>query len=56
MGDPPMEEQGLNSVFDGDRSTWEVIKSFGESLKKSRGRRPVPVKGAERASRGRSNG
>lgn len=25
-GDPPMEEQGLNSVFDTDRSTWRVIK------------------------------
>lgn len=36
MGDPPMEEQGLNSVFDGDKSTWKLIKSFGESLKKGR--------------------
>ena len=26
MGDPPMEEQGLNSVFDVDRSTWNVIR------------------------------
>ena len=54
MGDPPMEEQGLNSVFDGDRSTWKVIKTFGKSLKKSRGRAPVRVKGSEpaRASRG----
>ncbi len=26
MGDPPMEEQGLYSVFDSDRSTWDVIK------------------------------
>jgi mannan endo-1,4-beta-mannosidase len=26
MGDPPMEEQGLNSVFDIDRSTWRVIR------------------------------
>jgi mannan endo-1,4-beta-mannosidase len=25
MGDPPMEEQGLNSIFDSDRSTWDVI-------------------------------
>ncbi|MGD9563563.1 MAG: cellulase family glycosylhydrolase [Pyrinomonadaceae bacterium] len=25
-GDPPMEEQGLYSVFDSDRSTWAVIK------------------------------
>lgn len=27
MGDPPMEEQGLNSVFDADASTWKVIRS-----------------------------
>lgn len=26
MGDPPMEEQGLYSVFDSDRSTWKIIK------------------------------
>ncbi|MBX7172181.1 MAG: cellulase family glycosylhydrolase [Pyrinomonadaceae bacterium] len=29
MGDPPMEEQGLNTVFDSDKTTWDVInKSF----------------------------
>ena len=38
MGDPPMEEQGLNTVFDSDRSTWEVIRSFSKSLRKSRRR------------------
>jgi len=27
-GDPPMEEQGLNSVFNTDKSTWKIIKSF----------------------------
>jgi len=32
MGDPPMEEQGLNSVFDVDRSTWEVIRDAARSL------------------------
>jgi mannan endo-1,4-beta-mannosidase len=32
MGDPPMEEQGLNTVFDSDQSTWKVIKSFNNSL------------------------
>ncbi|HKP67969.1 MAG TPA: cellulase family glycosylhydrolase [Pyrinomonadaceae bacterium] len=26
MGDPPMEEQGLNTVFDSDASTWKVIR------------------------------
>ena len=38
MGDPPMEEQGLNTVFDSDKSTWGVIKSLSRSLEKSRGR------------------
>ncbi len=28
MGDPPMEEQGLNSVFNSDTSTWQLIESF----------------------------
>lgn len=27
MGDPPMEEQGLNTVFDSDASTWKVINN-----------------------------
>ena len=27
MGDPPMEEQGLNTVFNSDKSTWAVIDS-----------------------------
>lgn len=35
MGDPPMEEQGLNTVFDSDRSTWTIIKSFTDSLRKN---------------------
>ncbi len=26
MGDPPMEEQGLYSVFDSDSSTWKIVK------------------------------
>ncbi|MCB1023190.1 MAG: beta-mannosidase [Acidobacteria bacterium] len=33
MGDPPMEEQGLYSVFDRDKTTWKIIKRFSESLK-----------------------
>lgn len=28
MGDPPQEEQGLNTVFDSDVSTWKLIRSF----------------------------
>ncbi|MGB7200912.1 MAG: cellulase family glycosylhydrolase [Pyrinomonadaceae bacterium] len=27
MGDPPMEEQGLNTVFDTDATTWRVIRT-----------------------------
>lgn len=33
MGDPGGEEQGLNSVFDSDKSTWKLIKSFGKTIK-----------------------
>lgn len=32
MGDPPQEEQGLNSIFDSDGSTWTLIKSFADTL------------------------
>ena len=32
LGDPGGEEQGLNSVFDSDKSTWKLIKSFGKTL------------------------
>ena len=28
MGDPPMEEQGLNTVFDRDETTWKLILHF----------------------------
>jgi mannan endo-1,4-beta-mannosidase len=38
-GDPPMEEQGLNSVFDGDATTWRLIKSTTRDLEKSRSRK-----------------
>lgn len=27
MGDPPMEEQGLYSVFDSDKTTWKVLRN-----------------------------
>ena len=32
MGDPPMEEQGLNTVFDSDESTWKVIRAAAKTL------------------------
>jgi len=28
LGDPPMEEQGLNAVYDSDASVWTLIRSF----------------------------
>jgi mannan endo-1,4-beta-mannosidase len=28
LGDPPMEEQGLNAVFDNDKALWKMITSF----------------------------
>ena len=33
MGDPPMEEQGLNTVFDSDRSTWAIINKHAKTLR-----------------------
>jgi mannan endo-1,4-beta-mannosidase len=35
MGDPPMEEQGLYGVFDSDKSTWKIIRSFAKRLGRS---------------------
>lgn len=32
LGDPVQEEQGLNSVFDKDTSTWKLLKSCYEKL------------------------
>ena len=34
MGDPPMEEQGLNSVFDCDETTWKIIISASAAITK----------------------
>lgn len=34
MGDPPMEEQGLNTVFDKDKSTWKIVSMFTKNLPK----------------------
>jgi len=33
LGDPSVEEQGLNSVFDTDASTWKLIESFTQKIK-----------------------
>ncbi|WP_428330543.1 glycoside hydrolase 5 family protein [Mucilaginibacter sp.] len=33
MGDPGGEEQGLNSVFDSDSSTWKLIDSYTHKIK-----------------------
>jgi mannan endo-1,4-beta-mannosidase len=32
MGDPPMEEQGLNTVFDSDKTTWAIINKYSKPL------------------------
>lgn len=32
LGDPPVEEQGLNSVFDCDASTWNIISAYAQKL------------------------
>jgi len=34
LGDPPMEEQGLNAVFASDSSTWKLIRKYEGLLKK----------------------
>lgn len=33
MGDPPMEEQGLNTVFDSDKTTWAIINKYSKMLR-----------------------
>jgi len=33
MGDPPMEEQGLYTIFDRDRSTWKEIRRSARRIK-----------------------
>jgi mannan endo-1,4-beta-mannosidase len=33
MGDPPMEEQGLNTVFDSDKTTWAIINKYSKTLR-----------------------
>ena len=35
MGDPPMEEQGLYSVFNSDKSTWKVVNAAAKQLNTS---------------------
>lgn len=32
LGDPPVEEQGLNSVFDSDVSTWKLIDNYQKKI------------------------
>ena len=33
MGDPPMEEQGLNTIFDSDKTTWKVLSSTAKAIR-----------------------
>lgn len=42
MGDPPMEEQGLNTVFNSDKSTWRLIDSFSGKANKNAGMNDLP--------------
>jgi mannan endo-1,4-beta-mannosidase len=34
LGDPPMEEQGLNSVFSSDSTTWQLFRKYMALLQK----------------------
>jgi mannan endo-1,4-beta-mannosidase len=59
LGDPPMEEQGLNTVFDSDASTWRVIRKGVSEIARvrpaivRRHSRPAPLHLAEHAARRR---
>jgi mannan endo-1,4-beta-mannosidase len=33
LGDPPQEEQGLNSVFNSDAATWKIVESYSRPVK-----------------------
>jgi mannan endo-1,4-beta-mannosidase len=45
LGDPPLEEQGLNTVFNSDKSTWGVVDSFSKNVdKKSISGLPIDAK------------
>ena len=46
MGDPPMEEQGLNTVFNSDTSTWNLINSFSEKTNQNKNSDVKPGKKA----------
>jgi mannan endo-1,4-beta-mannosidase len=43
MGDPPMEEQGLNSVFDRDTTTWNIIYQYSSSLLHGQDKKDSPA-------------
>lgn len=42
MGDPPMEEQGLNGVFDSDKSTWDLVWSYASAIPSYRSNSNLP--------------
>jgi len=37
LGDPPMEEQGLNTVFDSDSTTWACITTYAKKIAAAKG-------------------
>lgn len=43
LGDPPMEEQGLNTVFNSDTSTWQVIDSFAQQAMHNNASHDLPI-------------
>jgi mannan endo-1,4-beta-mannosidase len=43
LGDPPQEPQGLNSIYNSDTSTLEIIKSHAEKLKLLRNGKKAPI-------------
>jgi mannan endo-1,4-beta-mannosidase len=43
MGDPPMEEQGLNTVFDSDASTWKIISAYAKRINSANAISAAPI-------------
>ncbi|MEO5996668.1 MAG: glycosyl hydrolase [Chitinophagaceae bacterium] len=43
LGDPPLEEQGLNTVFNSDKSTWKIVDSVYKASLNTQAAAYLPV-------------
>lgn len=55
MGDPPMEEQGLNTVFDSDKSTWQIINHYAVSIGQNNNHTKIDFPADKQATLGTKN-